>query len=298
MSEKDIIRGILMKTGASAVGFATAREISSEAAAVYHEWLVARRHAGMDYLERHESLRLHPSSVLEGVRTVISLAFPYSRQKGPVASYALGLDYHKVLRKKLKPALREIEVLTGAKGRICIDSAPLDERFWAMEAGIGFRGDNGALIVPGVGSDVFLAEILLGADLTPDRPAHGKECLHCGNCRKACPNGALLPDGTIDCNRCISYLTIEHRGPFSGEMRRLTHGEIFGCDRCIRACPYNRGEGRTCAEEFRSLEATASLTAEKAAVISDGEFSELFSGTSLQRVGAEGLRRNASRSDK
>lgn len=235
----------LRRGGAVAVGFAEAGRVPAEVDRQYSEWLGKGYHSGMTWMERHRELRRDPENVLPGVKTVISIAYPYSPGAGKglrapyVARYAYSEDYHLSARKMVSEALGEP---CGYQWRICIDSAPLPERFWAVKAGIGFIGDNGALIVPGIGPEVVLAEILTTAEYPPDSPL-SMECLHCGRCLGACPSGALRADATIDCRRCISYLTIEHRGPWTDpaaiEAMNTPRGRdtLFGCDCCLAVCP-------------------------------------------------------------
>ena len=145
-------------------------------------------------MERHADLRRNLDNVLPGTRTVISLAFPYAPERERpsdlpyLSRYAYGTDYHEAIRSLLTAVLEQTGILSSC--RLCIDSAPVSERFWAIRAGIGYRGDNGALIVPGIGPEVFLAEILTTIEFEPDSPSYA-ECLHCGVCLRACPTGAL-----------------------------------------------------------------------------------------------------------
>ena len=169
---KEEIRKILLEGGACAVGFAKAAEVDPGEWELFEEWLSRGRHAGMEYMRNHPQIRRDPRLLLEGANSIISIAFNYrgdTAPNSPVASYALGDDYHDVLRDLLNRCLNSFP--TDAGYRICIDSAPILERYWARKAGVGFIGDNGALIVPGAGSMVFLAEIVtplpLGRHIRP-----------------------------------------------------------------------------------------------------------------------------------
>ena len=250
-------------------------------------------------MERHADLRRDLDNVLPGTRTVISLAFPYApQQERPsdlpyLSRYAYGRDYHEAIRSLLTAVLEQTGILSSC--RLCIDSAPVSERFWAIRAGIGYSGDNGALIVPGIGPEVFLAEILTTIEFEPDSPSSA-ECLHCGACRRACPTGALQPDGTIDCRRCISYLTIEHRGPWT-DPDAITamctpagRNSLFGCDRCITACPLRNDT--VGAESWNSpLPAMLALTTTDIPA-QQFEFKRRFAHTALLRPGLQNLLRN------
>lgn len=291
-TDKEVLRGELMAAGAVAAGFTTAGKTASNVDTEYRAWLRDKKNAGMKWMERHADLRHDPANILPEVKTIISLAFPYgpgSSENLPdgISAYARGEDYHSVIRQRLNPIFKGRE----GKWRICIDSAPLPERYWAAKAGIGFIGDNGALIIPGVGSQVFLAEILTDREYTPDAEL-SEECLHCGRCRKICPSGAM-DCRLIDCRRCISYLTIEHRGPWTdkAEIDAMNsdegHSTIFGCDRCVTVCPLNNLNYPPL-PEFRVTE-----TARR---IAEGSFKEIslsdIKQSPIYRAFPDGLERN------
>lgn len=305
-NDKERMRTALMRTGACAVGFATAREVTTECARCHDSWIAAGYNAGMEYMGAHRNIRNDPRLLLEGARTVISLAFPYTQPRlrpasaGHISEYAYGRDYHKEIRSRLRPAITSLpETEQGAQWRICIDSAPIFERYWAQQAGIGTAGDNGAIIIPGYGSKVFLTEIITTLIIEPDAPATG-DCGHCGACRRSCPANAILDNGIIDTRRCISYLSIEHKGEWDSpeaiaamdtEPGRNT---IFGCDICISVCPHNRNVRPTDITAFLPSKAMASLNFGRIMTINDEEFLRDFAGTPLMRAGLAGLRRNIS----
>ncbi len=294
MTLKETLCNLLKQAGVTAVGFAEAAEVGECEQNAFRRFLEAGRHAGMDYLARHAELRRDPRQLLEGTRTVISLAFSYwpgkeIADKAPVALYALGRDYHKALRSALRPVCREMERLYGCQTRICIDSAPISERYWAWKAGLGYRGLNGSLIAPEAGSFLVLAEILTTLEIEPDKPLPG-DCGRCGACLKACPTGALGPDG-IDARKCLSYLTIEHKGDWpEGTDGR---GSLFGCDRCQSVCPHNLTPAPARLADFTPRPETLSITPQRCLEMTDAEFASRFAGSPLLRAGAEGLRRNA-----
>lgn len=168
------------------------------------------------------------------------------------------------------------------------------ERYWAVKAGLGFIGDNGALIVPGIGNQVFLAEIITTHELEPTAPFEG-ECCHCGACRRACPTGALREDGTIDCNRCLSYLTIEHRGewtdPVHIEAMRTpgARNTLFGCDRCLTVCPHNNPSAQRCPAMPSPLQEIVTLTAEDILNSDPTTLTKRLRGSCLKRAKTTGL---------
>lgn len=290
---KDKIREILMRCGACAVGFAKAEPVEPQIFSRFREWLLRGDHAEMRYMENHEALRQDPRLLLPDARSIIVAAFPYGPSPAHgISAYACYPDYHDTLRKLLQAALAEFP--SDANYRICIDSAPILERYWAWKSGIGIIGLNGALIVPGVGNRVFLTEIITTLPLEADTPL-SEGCGNCGACMRACPTGALTPEG-INCNRCLSYLTIEHRGEWT-EQEHLAamcteagRSTLFGCDRCMEACPWNVSDETGVGEQ---LESVVTLTKEDILNMSEKEFSRRFKGTSLKRAKYAGLVRNA-----
>lgn len=295
-AQKAFILQKLRQAGACAAGFAAAEPLSEPENAVFDSWLAAGRHAGMDYMERYADIRRDPRLLLDGASSVISAAFAYtsnSHHSPLFADYALGLDYHTVLRRVLKPVARFMEeAVPGSKTRICVDTAPIRERVWAVRAGVGYIGLNNLLIVPGVGSGVFLAEILWTASAGPSAPLAQTRCNACGACLKACPEGALGPDGTLDAYRCRSYLTIEHRGSLPRAID-LADAKIYGCDICRHACPEGCQGEPTVLSDFDPNPELMALTLADASSISDSDFSRIFAHSAVRRVKPEGLRRNA-----
>lgn len=299
---KETIRSILLAAGACAVGFVRIENITESERQRFDSWIERGDNAGMDYMRNYPELRFNPSGMMENAATMISLAFTYGEATPGcgIAGYAFYEDYHKGLRKALKPALKRIAGLIPDAGfRICIDSAPVMERYWAQKAGIGFRGDNGALIVPGAGSRVFLAEVITNIPIVPDSPCED-ECGHCGACVKACPGNAINGDGTIDCRRCISYLTIEHRGDWELEesVRVMNTPEgkasLFGCDRCLSVCPHNAAADCNLKTVLGYAEGIEDLTPDAVMEIADDEeLKQKFPHSPISRAGAEGLKRNA-----
>lgn len=300
---KEDIRELIMDSGAIAVGFAKAGDVDANVMSQYRGWISAGHHAGMDYLARHTTLKENPASVLEGAATVISVAFSYAPDKlrdpalPMIACYAYGSDYHDVLRFRLNPVVSNLKGSLGGEWRICIDSAPLAERYWAMRSGIGIRGCNGTVIIEGAGSYAFLAEIVTTVTIRPDTPS-AKECKKCGACREACPQNALSAEGLIDSCRCLNYLTIEHHGDWEGEYASnmdtpAGRHTLYGCDRCLRVCPHNTGISPTGIKEFLPRNAVLSLTAEDISSMTQEQFSAIFRGSPIKRAKLAGLQRNA-----
>lgn len=282
------------EAGAVAASFAPCRHVDNENIALYDAWIARGAHAGMEYMERNRELRNDPRLLLDGARSILCCAFPYAQtaaRRSPLFSdYAVGDDYHEVLRKRLAPVAALMEsVEPGSATRICVDTAPLRERYWAAQAGIGFIGLNNQLIVPGVGSKVFLAEILWTEDADHGTPLTDT-CDNCGTCIKACPGHALDGKGGIDCSSCLSYLTIEHRGDLPETLE--LQGRIYGCDICQDVCPHNR-QSPACLPEFACRDTILNLDREAIAGMTQPEFSSIFTHSAVKRAKLSGITRNA-----
>lgn len=303
--DKKYIKDLLLSTGAVASGVSEAKPVDEREWNFFARWLDEGKNAGMDYMAKYQDVRKNPVLLLPGAASIISVAFSYAldrirdNAKGYVACYAYGRDYHKVIRKKLDRAISELKDRFGGEYRICIDSAPILERYWAQQAGIGFRGENGSIIIPGYGSMVFLAEIITTLPIELDSPCN-MTCGSCGVCRDVCPGKALDGGGLMDSSRCINYLTIEHKGEWRDEAALATMNTpeglntIFGCDRCLVACPYNKGIPSTSINEFSLTEPAASLSIDLIKEFGYDEFDRSITGTPIRRAGYEGLKRNVS----
>ncbi len=218
---------------------------------VYERWLEAGHHAGMGWMgtERNRQMRADPRLILPECQSilVLGIAYPPSppapppKGEGRIASYAWGDDYHDVLPERLKALVTSIEAQVGhpVPNRWYTDTGPILERELAQRAGLGWIGNNTCLINPRVGSYFLLAEILLGIELAPDAPIVSDHCGNCTRCIQACPTQCILPNRTIDANRCISYLTIEEKGPIPLDLRSQIGNWVFGCDVCQQVCPWN-----------------------------------------------------------
>lgn len=277
--------------GAVAAGIAQAGPVSSGTRQIFGQWLADGGHASMAYMERWRDIRLDPRLLVAGARSVISMAFPYRQPEGShhphIADYALGRDYHHVLRGRLEPLVEFLALSCGATSRICVDSAPVLERYWAVEAGVGFIGRNHQLIVPGTGSGVFLAEIITTAALEPT-PAPPQSCAGCGRCVEACPGRAL--DSGFDARRCRAYLTTEHRGALPAGTS--LGGSVAGCDICQRVCPHNAAPPPPVADEFRPCAAVTALDRTALADMTASQWKRLVRGSALSRIPFSQMRRN------
>jgi epoxyqueuosine reductase len=299
---KSLIRQRAREMGFSACGFTTAAP--PEHFSIFEQWIASGCHADMGYLsdERARQARADPVRLLPSARSILVLASPHpppvnvadAPLQGYVAAYALGDDYHDVLKGRLQVLCEFLDSLAGRRlaHRAFTDTGPVLERELASRAGLGWIGRNSMLIHPELGSFFFLSEILTELALPPDAPFSADRCGTCDRCRQACPAGCILPDRTIDSRRCISYLTIEHRGPIAGELRESIGRCVFGCDACQTACPWNRKAASPAEGPFlpRAHFPIRDMTAELA--LSEAEWSGLFHRSALRRIGRAGYLRN------
>lgn len=268
------------------------------------DWLAHGFAGAMHYMERHADARRHPAAVLPTVRTVVMVALNYlpsafseesqaptSLAKGKVARYARGPDYHDVLRAKLNELLAWVQSeRPGTQGRGVVDTAPLLERDFARRAGLGWFGKNTMLIHKKLGSYTFLGALLLDLELQADVAFTANHCGTCTACLDACPTHAFAAPGVLDARRCISYLTIELRGPIPTELRAPMGDWIFGCDICQEVCPWNR---KAPTGQFPSDPDLETLDLAALLDLTEEAFRRRFKGTALYRTRRRGLLRNA-----
>jgi epoxyqueuosine reductase len=280
--------------------FGVTAAIASPDYAKLIDW-IDRGYAGeMEYFRARQPAYQHPDGVLPGARSIVALAYPYAagpepdrhRDAGRVARYAWrGEDYHDVIHPKLKQLCRLIcGSVEGAQARGVVDTAPLMEREFAQLAGLGWRGKNTLLLNKHQGSYFFLACLLTDLELPPDQPHETSHCGTCTACLDACPTDAFPAPGVLNATRCISYLTIEHRGAIDKDLRAGLGSWVFGCDICQEVCPWNSKPSRGAASEsgpLQSLELTALFS-----LSADG-FRERFRKTPLWRTRRRGVLRNA-----
>lgn len=252
------------------------------------EWIAQGRNAGMDWFFRNRELRMNPALLVENGQTVISFAYAYSPLKEHnVAAYANAVDYHFTLKEKLTKIIEEINIDYGVTitARAFTDSAPLMERYWARKSGLGWIGKSGMLINRTLGSYLLLCEIV--CDVVSDVYDCEDSFDGCGRCRrciKQCPTGAIGSDKRIDARKCISYLTIEHRGDFSEEQLAMIRNSrwVYGCDTCLECCPWNK----------RSASLPAVFVENDLLEMANSTFKEKYKNTPLERSGLKTIRRN------
>jgi len=288
--------------GFDAVGVAAVVALDRDAAAL-DAWLNAGRHATLEWMQRYRDRRVDPAKLLPGCRSVVVVAMNYwpgeteaatPAGRAPVALYARGRDYHKVMGRKLKRLSAWLAAETGEATRAFVDTGPVLERAWAQRAGLGWIGKNANLLTRSMGSWLLLGELLSAAELEPDDGPHADHCGTCTACLDACPTQAIVADGVVDSRSCISYWTIEHRGEVPEDRRAGNADWIFGCDICQQVCPWNETHARPVGperferrDELRGLDPFAILAMDEAA------FRQAYSGTALMRAKWEGMRRNA-----
>ena len=284
-----------MEMGVDAVGFAPIAQVADSEIARYKNWLSHGNHAGMSYLERYMEQRQHPRLLLPQASSVIILAvsyYPPQRQDATapkVAKYALGRDYHKVMKRLLLGLADRIHSEVAPHTyRAMVDTAPFLERYWAEQSGIGFIGHHRKLIVPEVGSLLFLGELLTSLRLESDQSC-SHSCHDCQRCLKACPTGALTVEG-LNAHRCINYLTIEHRGAIPSELAQRFGRRFYGCDTCQDVCPYNQSPKPT--SLFTPFPQLLHLDRKDLEELDEKHYATIFYGTAMTRAKLPEMQRN------
>ena len=297
------VRERALELGFDAAGIAAIAPL--EAAERYQAWLAAGRHAGMRWLAtpKHRQRRADPALILRNVRSVVCVALCHApgrdaaldQRVGHIARYAAGEDYHRVMRDKLRVLQRDImELVPGSRALWYSDTGAILERAWAERAGLGWTGKHSGLLSRSLGSWFLLGEVLVDRELAPDLPTGERIGDHCGSCARCidvCPTRAILAPYQLDARRCISYLTIEHRGPIPAELRGSMGDWIFGCDLCQEVCPWNRfaPPAREARLHARELEG---WTLERFLTLDTAEFDALFERSPVRRTGRAGFLRN------
>jgi len=237
---------LAVEVGFSRAGVAPAGDLGCSEK--FDEWIRRHWHGDMAYMSLHSQKRQRPDVLVPGALSVLTLAAGYApggddsspSEPGYIARFARGRDYHKVLRRWCRELMDRLrEIAPDFDGRAFVDTAPVMERSLAAAAGLGWIGRNGCLVTEEFGSYVLLCEIVSNLPLAPGRPIESG-CGDCDACVRACPTGALGEDGLVDSTKCLSYLTIEHRGQATKEMLNCNRG-LYGCDICQEVCPHNRG---------------------------------------------------------
>jgi len=295
-----------IKAKAAELGFdrcGVARAVRHPKLARLAEWIARGRAGEMTYLSDSLEERLDPLRVLPTARSVVSLACvyntdqPYSTEmdagRAAVARYAWGRDYHEVLRPRLRTLLQWMwdEAGPGLEALSTVDDGPVQERVFAEQAGIGWIGKNTCVINAQLGSWMFLSEIVTNAELEPDDPAVD-QCGTCTRCLEACPTGAIVEPYAVDATRCLSYLTIELRGPVPPEARSSIGAHVFGCDICQDVCPWNRRAPISSAQEWQPRPPLGYPTLLDLCRLSDEAWREALRDSAMRRAGLRRIRRS------
>lgn len=289
------IKDEALRLGFDACGIATAGAVSD--APLLSDWLRDGCAAEMSYMHNHFEKRVDPRDLVEGCRSVIVVALNYFPQTPKellphFSYYAYGLDYHEVIKDKLNKLYEFInKEIAPIQGRMFTDSAPVLERYWAQQAGIGFIGKNTQLILPSKGSYFFIGELLIDLELPADTPINNR-CGSCTRCLDACPTHALVRAGRLDARRCISYQTIENKGAISDEVAQVMNDTVYGCDICQQVCPWNRFAIANTTAQFQPSLEFMQLDYERMSEMTQADFSRIFKGSAIKRVGFKGLKRN------
>lgn len=286
-----------LRLGFTDCGFSSAALLTEDSKRL-KDWLEKDYHGRMGYMANHFEKRTDPSILVEGARTVISLLYNYytdkklSDPKAPVLSkYAYGKDYHFVLKEKMNQLFDFIKDQDPkAEGRLFVDSAPVLDRAWAREAGLGWIGKNSMLISRKAGSFVFIGEIILNLELEYNQIPEGDFCGSCTRCVDACPTNAILDNRSLDARKCISYQTIENKGEIDPSLEGKLESRFFGCDICQDVCPWNRKAQVHIEPEFEALPEMLELSAEEWLKLDRDTYTRIFKKSPVKRAGFDKLK--------
>lgn len=294
-----VIRDIAVRLGFEYCGIAKAQRLDDDAARL-EQWLHKGMHGTMKYMENHFDMRVDPTRLVPGAKSVITLLknyFPPEPQKESalkIAKYAYGQDYHTVIRERMKMFLDTIRQEVGeVNGRGFVDSAPVLERSWAQRSGLGWIGKNGNLLTKESGSFFFIATLITDLELEYDDPFAKDLCGTCTRCIDACPTEAILPDRVVDGSRCISYFTIELKELLiPGEMKGRFSDWAFGCDTCQDVCPWNRFSKPHTETAFAPIQEVLDLSTSEWSMLTEEAFKKIFRDSAISRAKWKGMQRN------
>ncbi len=297
----ELVKRIAQQLGFDNCGIAKADQLPADARRL-EQWLAKGYNAGMQYMQNHFELRIDPRKLFPGAKSVITLLFNYfpsehqSKEAPHIAKYAWGADYHYVIKDKLNQFLFLLrEQIGDIQGRGFVDSAPVLERSWAVQSGLGWIGKNANLITKQKGSFLFIATLITDLELSPDAPFATHHCGSCTRCIDACPTEAIVAPTEIDANKCISYLTIELKDALiPQEFQGSLEGWAFGCDICQDVCPWNRFSEPHKEPAFTPLPQILNLSIKQWHEISEDNFRTYFKHSPLARAKYKGLQRNLS----
>jgi epoxyqueuosine reductase len=295
----ELIKNLATNLGFDYCGIAKAQFLDEDARRL-EQWLGKGMHGNMQYMENHFDLRIDPSKLVPGAKSVITLLlnyFPESKQPEAapkISKYAFGNDYHEVIRAKLKLFLQNIKEQIGEiHGRGFVDSAPVLERAWAQKSGMGWIGKNGNLINKQSGSFFFIATLIVDIELKYDDAFVKDYCGTCTRCIDECPTEAILPDKVVDGSKCISYFTIELKDALIPEaMKGKFDNWMFGCDVCQDVCPWNRFARSPGEISFTPIPEVLNFSTSDWEELTEESFKTIFKNSPLKRAKFEGIKRN------
>jgi epoxyqueuosine reductase len=296
----NLVRNYAHKLGFENVGFAKAQHLSTEATFL-EKWLSSGMHGTMSWMENHFDLRVDPRKLVPNAKTVICVSLQYyekdiiqTENTPQISKYALGDDYHDVVRERLRVLFNYIKELCGnVDGRVFTDSAPVMDKAWAARSGLGWLGKNGNILNKSLGSWFFLGEIILDLEFEYDKPTTD----HCGSCTKcieACPTQAIIEPMVVDARKCISYLTIEYKDAISDDQSKQMGNWMYGCDICQDVCPWNSKAPSTREDRFKPRKEILEMTMETWKKIDLETYRKLFKNSAVKRTKYPGLVRNIS----
>jgi len=301
-SKKIVIKNKILEKaheiGFSKIGFAETEKLDDK---FLSDWLTNGFHGTMGWMENKTEWRLDPSKYFEGTKTVLSLAVNYypgddpdrNENTGQISRYALGKDYHFIVKDMLVELLDYIvNLIPGAKGKTAVDTAPVLDKVWAAKAGVGWIGKHSNVLNREFGSYFFLGEILLTEELPPDEP-YLDHCGTCTACIDLCPTQAIVEPYVVDSNKCISYRTIEFHGDFPEEWESENKDWVFGCDVCQEVCPWNKFVKVTDINDFKNNNGFRFPDVEELKDLNEENFNIKFKKSAIKRTKLSGLKRNA-----
>jgi len=288
--------------GFSAVRIARVADLGSQPGQHFLKFIADGHHGDMDWLEAKAERRRHPNAMWPEARSAIVLGLSYAPDEDPlrflddgdrasISVYAARRDYHDVVKPRLKRVARAVQIATSADVKVFVDTAPLMEKPLAALSGLGWQGKHTNLVSREHGSWLYLGIILTRAEITPDE-AEGDHCGRCRRCLDICPTAAFPAPYQLDARRCISYLTIEHKGPIPYEFRAAIGNRIFGCDDCLAVCPWNKFAQAAHDQQMAIRPETQGPQLAELLALDDEDFRKLFAGTPIRRAGHARFMRN------
>ncbi len=293
-----LVKAAATRWGFDHCGIAKAGPLHEDARRL-EAWLKKGLHGGMQYMENYFDLRVDPTRLVPGAKTVITLLKNYypaqpATSELKISKYAYGTDYHTVIRQQLKTMMAELQESIGHfSGRGFVDSAPVLERAWAQKSGLGWIGKNGNLINKSSGSFYFIATLITDLELVADDPFAADFCGSCRRCIDACPTGAISDGKVVNGSQCISYFTIELKEEIIPEEMKGKFGNwMFGCDTCQDVCPWNRFSRPHKEEGFTPIPEVLNLSTKEWEELSEEAFKKIFKRSPLSRSKYKGIQRN------